>query len=168
VFERSGDLIEMTAVSDLVNGWSGGIIQASRHAVFVTPTYLAIKLYNEHLGAERVAAEVTGPTFDTSREGRGIPYLDVAASRSSDGRHVYVKAVNASPHQSLSTTIAIAGVSVRPRGKIETLTGPSLAAANSFADPHAVKVTTADVAAGPSFSVELPAHSVSVITLEAR
>ena len=168
VFERSGDLVEMTAVSDLVNGWSGGIIQASRHAVFVTPTYLAVKLYNDHLGAERVATEVTGPTFDTSREGRGIPYLDVAASRSSDGRRVYVKAVNTSPRQSLRTTIAVAGVSVRSRGKIETLTGSSLEAANSFSNPDAVKVTTTDVAAGPSFSVELPAHSVSVITLEAR
>ncbi|MGH8639557.1 MAG: alpha-L-arabinofuranosidase C-terminal domain-containing protein, partial [Burkholderiales bacterium] len=45
VFERAGDLVSMTAVSDLVNGWSGGIIQASRHDVFVTPTYLVIRLY---------------------------------------------------------------------------------------------------------------------------
>ena len=168
VFERSGDVVETTAVSDLVNGWSGGIIQAGRHAVFVTPTYLAIKLYNDHLGAERLAAEVTGPTFDTSREGRGIPYLDVAASRSSDGRHLYLKAVNTSPRESLRTTIAVAGVSVQSRGRIETLTASSLEAANSFAEPDAVKVTNAEVAAGPSFSVDLPAHSVSVITLEAR
>ena len=55
VFERSGDLVEMTAVSDLVNGWPGGIIQASRHDVFVTPTYLAMRLYNEHLGSDRLA-----------------------------------------------------------------------------------------------------------------
>ena len=58
VFERSGDLVEMTAVSDLVNGWSGGIIQASRHDVFVTPTYLVIRLYNETLGRDRLAARV--------------------------------------------------------------------------------------------------------------
>ena len=37
VFERSGDLVGMSAVSDLINGWPGGIIQASRHGVFVTP-----------------------------------------------------------------------------------------------------------------------------------
>ena len=48
----------MTAVSDLVNGWSGGIIQASRHDVFVTPTYLVIRLYNETLGRDRLAARV--------------------------------------------------------------------------------------------------------------
>jgi hypothetical protein len=52
VFERSGELVQMTAVSDLVNGWSGGVIQASRYAVFVTPTYLAVKLYNVLRGRE--------------------------------------------------------------------------------------------------------------------
>ena len=165
VFERSGELVQMTAVSDLVNGWSGGVIQASRHAVFVTPTYLAVKLYNDHLGAERVAADVTGPTFDTSREGRGVPCLDVAVSRSSDGRHVYVKAVNTSPRQPLRTAITVTGVRVQPRGTIETLTAASLQAANSFSSPEAVKVTAAGVTAGPSFTVDLPAHSVSVITL---
>ena len=168
VFERSGDLVQMSAVSDLVNGWSGGVIQAGRHAVFVTPTYLAIKLYNDHLGAERVAAEVTGPTFDTSREGRGVPYLDAVASRSRDGRQVYVKAVNTSPQQSLRTTITVTGVAIQRRGTIETLTARSLQAANSFTDPEAVKVTSAEVAAGPSFTVDLPAHSVSVITLATR
>jgi alpha-N-arabinofuranosidase len=168
VFERSGELVEMTAVSDLVNGWSGGVIQAGRHAVFVTPTYLAIKLYNAHLGAERVAAEVTGPTFDSSKEGRGIPYLDVAASRSSDGRQMYLKAVNTSPGQPLRTTITVAGVAVKPRGTIETLTAGSLQIANSFSNPEAVKVTASAVAAGPSFTVDLPAHSVSVITLATR
>ena len=165
VFERSGELVQMTAVSDLVNGWSGGVIQAGRHAVFVTPTYLAIKLYNDHLGAERVAAEVTGPSFDTSREGRGVPYLDVVASRSSDGRHVYVKAVNTSPRQAMRTTITVTGVPIQPRGTIETLTAASLSAANSFSTPEAVRVTAARVTTAPSFAVDLPAHSVSVITL---
>jgi alpha-L-arabinofuranosidase len=114
-----------------------------------------------------VAAEVTGPTFDTSREGRGIPYLDVVASRSSDGRRVYIKAVNTSPRQALRTTITVTGVAVQPRGTIETLTAGSLQAANSLSNPEVVKVTAADLTAGPSFRIDLPAHSVSVITLAA-
>ena len=97
VFERSGDIVEMTAVSDLVNGWSGGIIQASRHDVFVTPTYLVIRLYNEHLGRDRLAARVSSPTFDSSIEGTRVPVLDIVASRSADGRQLFVKAVNTEP-----------------------------------------------------------------------
>ena len=44
----------MSAVSDLVNGWPGGIIQAGRHGVFVTPIYLVNRLYAQRLGAERL------------------------------------------------------------------------------------------------------------------
>ena len=61
VFERSSAIVELTAVSDLVNGWSGGVIQASSHGVFVTPTYLAIQLYNDHLGARAAGHERDQP-----------------------------------------------------------------------------------------------------------
>jgi len=53
VFERS-DIVAMSAVSDFVNGWSGGVIQASRHGVFVTPTYLVNELYSRRFGTERL------------------------------------------------------------------------------------------------------------------
>src|SRR5258708_20656581 len=89
VFERS-DIVAMSAVSDMVNGWSGGVIQASRDNLFVTPTYLVNELYNRHLGAQRVTTRVSSPTFDTTREGRGVPYLDVVASRTPDHKHLFV------------------------------------------------------------------------------
>ena len=87
VFERSGDLVQMTAVSDLVNGWSGGLIQASRHAVLVTPTYLAIKLYNDHLGAECVAVESRGQPSTPRSKGAAFPTSTWwPAGRATDGR----------------------------------------------------------------------------------
>jgi alpha-L-arabinofuranosidase len=76
VFERTGDMVGMSAVSDMVNGWSGGIIQASRHAVFVTPTYLVNTLYASHLGHERLASTLRGPTFDSTLEGMAVPAIE--------------------------------------------------------------------------------------------
>jgi alpha-N-arabinofuranosidase len=165
VFERSGPLVEMTAVSDLVNGWSGGIIQAGRHGVFVTPTYHAIRLYNEHLGRDRLAARVSSPTFDSTAEGTGVPVLDVVASRSADGRRLFVKAVNTGRDRALQTEIAIAGASVGTDGSAHTLTADSLEAANSFRTPDAVAVRTASVRTGPKFTLELPPHSVTVVAI---
>jgi alpha-L-arabinofuranosidase len=164
VFERSTDVVEMTAVSDLINGWPGGVIQASRHSLFVTPTYLAIKLYNEHLGAERLAARVDSPSFD-SLEGKGVPYLDAVASRSSDGKQIFIKAVNTDFVKPLKVIVKLAGVKVAPGAQIETLTAQSLAAANSFPTPDAVSVLQSPLRAGSMFDVSLPPHSVSVITL---
>ncbi|HWS87747.1 MAG TPA: alpha-L-arabinofuranosidase C-terminal domain-containing protein [Pyrinomonadaceae bacterium] len=166
VFERAGGLVGMSAVSDLVNGWPGGIIQAGRHAVFVSPLYHVNRLYAEHRGDERVAAEVTSPTFDTSREGKGVPFLDVSASRTADGRRVYVKAVNADTRAPLTTTVTVEGVDAVRRAEMHVLTAGSLGDSNDFSRPDAVKVSRTPLRAGKSFTLTLPKHSVAVIVLD--
>ena len=164
VFERSNS-IAMSAPSDMVNGWSGGLIQASRHAVFVTPTYLVNQLYSQHLGTQRLAARVESPTFDSSREGKTVPYLDTVVSRTADLGQIFIKAVNMDPDQPLRTTIRLAGATVAPQGTMEVVNADSMIAANSFANPDAVSLQKRTINTGSSFVVEFPEHSVSVIAL---
>ena len=153
VFERSGELVEMSAVSDLVNGWPGGIIQAGRHNVFVTPIYLVNQLYNTHRGEMRLATTVNSPTFNTSREGANIPYLDATASRT--GNTIFIKAVNTNPTSSLTTTLNLQGaVGIGP-AEVKTITAP-------------LKVETKSIAANRHLVITLPKASVSVITIKAR
>ncbi len=165
VFERRSDLVAMTAVSDLVNGWPGGIIQASSHGVFVTPIYLVNKLYAAHLGAERLAASVHGPTFASGREGSAVPVLDAVASRSPDRRTIFIKAVNSDLERPLTVQVSVRGVQVSAKATVEQVVADSLDAVNGFATPEAVRIARSDATAGNSFSLELPRHSVSVITL---
>ena len=165
VFERSGNVVEMSAVSDLVNGWSGGIIEASRHDVFVTPTYEVIRLHNEHLGRDRLAAHVSSPVFDSSKEGTQVPALGIVATRSADGRLLFVKAVNTGRQPALKTTVTVTGAMVGAGGTMRTVTGDSLEASNSFRTPRAVAVRTRSFQSSPRFTVDLPPHSVSVLTL---
>lgn len=149
VFERSGEIVEMSAVSDLVNGWPGGIIQAGRHGVFVSPIFVVNQLYSENRGDVRLVASVDSPVFQTSREGGNVPYLDAAVSRSSDGKRIFIKAVNTSPASSLVTTISVQGVTTGTRAQVKTINAPSLS-----------------VPSGRRFVVTLPKHSVSVITIQ--
>jgi len=165
VFERS-DIVAMSAVSDLVNGWSGGVIQASRDAVFVTPTYLVNELYNRRLGAARFAAQVSSPTFDTSKEGKDVPYLDVVASRSADGQNIFIKAVNTNPERSLRTEVHVGGAPVASSAVMETINGRSMGEANSFSNPTAISMKTKTIETGSDFVVVFPEHSISVITLK--
>ncbi len=139
VFERSGDLVEMSAVSDLVNGWPGGIIQASRHDVFVTPIYLVNQIYNEHRGDVRLATGVDGP------------YLDATASRS--GKRIFIKAVNMSPDSALTTAIVVQGFLPVGRAEVEVISGRAVGIDRSF------------IRAGQRFVVTLPKQSISVITI---
>lgn len=169
VFERQGDLVEMSAVSDLVNGWPGGIIQAQRHRVFVSPMYQVIKLYNERLGTERLAAKVESRTFDTTREGQNVPVLDAVASRSADGKKIFIKMVNTDQARPLETAIELTGVKVTSSAEIETITTHTPATTNSFETPDAIDVRSRQFNAGSgSFTLVLPKHSVSVITLNVR
>jgi alpha-N-arabinofuranosidase len=165
VFERRSSLVGMSAVSDLVNGWPGGIIQASRHGVFVTPVYLVNRLYATHLGTDRLAVTVDGQTFSSTREGSDVPVLDVVTSRSADGRKIFVKAVNTDLEHPVQARISVRGARLSSSAVVERVVADSLAAVNSFATPDAVRVTSDSIKAGNSFLLELPRHSVSVVTL---
>jgi alpha-N-arabinofuranosidase len=164
VFERTGDVVEMSAVSDLVNGWPGGIIQAGRHGVHVTPTYRAVELYSRHRGDERLAAVVESATFDLADQ-KGVPIVDVVASRSADGRRYVLKLVNTSFEAPARVTVAIDGWKPGARATQHTLTAPALHTPNTFASPDAVSVTTRAIPAGPRFTVDLPPHAVAVVVL---
>jgi alpha-L-arabinofuranosidase len=154
VFERSGALVEMSAVSDLVNGWPGGIIQAGRHGSFVTPLYLVNQLYNTHRGEERLATGVDSPGFNSSREGTNVPYLDATASRSRNT--IFIKAVNTHPTNSLTTTISLRGLTPVGPAELKTLTDP------------ASSVQTRSIPTGNHLVVTLPKKSVSIITFNVR
>jgi alpha-N-arabinofuranosidase len=142
VFERSGNLVEMSAVSDLVNGWPGGIIQASRHGVFSTPIYLVNQLYNEHRGDVRLSTTVNTP--------------DVDATASRRGNTIFMKAVNTSLTNSFVTTIVLEGVAPATRAQIQTIAG------------QPVSVASKSIPAGRRFTAVLPKQSVSVIAITVR
>ncbi len=166
VFERNGDIIGMTAVSDMVNGWNGGIIQASRHGVFVTPTYLVNFLYATHLGQERLATTLSGPSFDSTREGTHVPVLDAVASRSADRKRLFVKIVNTDPEHAVPVELVLTGAPSPGHATIETLNGKTLTAFNDFRHPEAVSITTRTIPGSRSFTLTLPEHSVAVITFD--
>jgi len=168
VFERHSDLIAMTAVSDLVNGWPGGIIQAGRDGVFVTPIYLVNSLYASHLGAERLKTSVDGPA---SGEGPGTDAatLDAVASRSKDGARIYLKAVNTDLDRPVTARISLRGATASPIAIVDRVGASSLTEVNGFTTPDAVRVTRDSMrAVGNDFYLELPPHSVAVATLTVR
>ena len=164
VFERQSDVVGMSAVSDLVNGWPGGIIQAGRHGLFVTPIYLVNRLYATHLGTTRIRSKVDGPTQSTSKEGTDVPLVDMVASRASD-RRVFLKIVNTDLKRALTAEVTIEGGRVASRATVERLVSDSLASFNAFTDPDAVHLTKTDLSAGNHFILSLPRHSIAVVTL---
>jgi alpha-N-arabinofuranosidase len=163
VFLRSPN-VAMSAVSDLVNGWPGGIIQAGRDTLFVSPLYHANRLWATHLGRDRVPVALTGPTFGVDSSGTATPALDAAATRADSV--VYVTLVNTDPARAVSTTVAVQGGEVRADATWELLAEPDgRPAQNTFATPDAIAPRRVRLRAGRTFVVRLPARSASVLTL---
>jgi alpha-L-arabinofuranosidase len=134
----------------------------------IRPLWCALLIYGAGAQLARLAAAVESPTFDTTLEGRSIPFLDVAASRSADGKLIFIKAVNTNREAALATGITLKGADVAPQAEVETVTAERLATFNSFASPEAIGVRRSTINAGASFTIELPKHSVSVITLAVK
>lgn len=172
VFERAGATVALSAASDLVNGWPGGIIQAGRHAVFVSPVYLVNQIYAETRGDERLSSSVvTNSTFDTTKEGKDVPFLDAVASRTADRARVFLRLVNTSPGP-LRVSVKILNARVRDEAELLSVAAVTsnadlrgYALSNSFTTPDAVALRRVRVRAADGATFTLPKQSVSVLSL---
>ena len=93
-----------------------------------------------------------------------MPVLDAIATRSADKERLFVRAVNTSV-RALTVTVTVTGTPVGASGTMQTIMGDSFEAANSFRTPQAVTARTRPLQSGGTFTVDLPPHSVSVLTL---
>src|SRR4030095_10897791 len=118
------------------------------------------RLYNVHRGQDRLKTTVEGPTFDTSKEGTGVPVLDVVASRSADGSALYLKMVNTAASRPRDTRSGRRGVAVQAAADWHLLAADSLDTHNSFGAPEAVRPRQEALTAASRLQVSLPPPSV--------
>jgi alpha-N-arabinofuranosidase len=115
-----------------------------------------MKLWREHFGPERVALE-----------GAEAP-LNVVASRSVDGKTVYVKAVNPSD-EPLDVAIVVGADFPVGRARFQVVAPGSLRARNTLDRPETVQAKDAAATVdGTRIRVALPALSAGVVTIHAR
>jgi alpha-L-arabinofuranosidase len=132
-----------------VNGWTRVLLQASRHAVYVTPTHLVNQLYASHLSTKRLASTLRGPTFDSNLEGVGVPTIDAVATRSPDGSQMFIKVVNTDPTLAVSMEICVSGAHMAREARLETLNSAGLCTANDFAHPDPVRIRESTIETSP-------------------
>ncbi len=162
-FERDGDVVEAHCISDLVNGWVGGVIQSSRDRVYGTAQYYTLKMYRDVLGSERLSSTTHSPELQP-----GTPSVDAVATRSADGGDVFVTLSNADPSHAVGTRISISGFTAKKEAEAVMLYADNPGAVNSFSDPHAIAPRSVSLRCQESCTVVLPPDSVVAITLHRR
>ncbi len=160
-FERTGDVLEIGGPALFLRhvsatDWDNAFVNFDHRTWFPAPNYVVMKLWRDHYAPDRV-----------SLDGETSP-LNAVATRSADGRKLYLKAVNPSEQPvRLSLTIG-GGFSVG--GAACRLVAPdSLAARNTLDAPAAIGPASAPVEVeGRTLRLTLPRWSAGVVTIERR
>ncbi len=157
-FERVGDIVDANSISDLLNGWVGGILQASRDRIYGTAQFYAVQMYSTHLGTDRLAIAVNSPSL-----AKGIDAVDAIATRGTEPPSLYVKLSNADSH-AVNIKIDLADERLARTGELQLLQAPS-AARNSFETPRQIVPQSIVVRCSSVCTFQMPADSVGVLTL---
>ncbi len=162
-FERDGDIVAANCISDLLNGWVGGVIQASRDRVYGTAEYYALKMWRDHQGTDRVATQVTSPDLSN-----GSKAIDAVATLSGDRRMLFVKLSNAQQTGPVRLSLELQGFQYQTKGELEIMSARDAHGRNSFATPEVLRPEARTVSCGKQCKLDLPADSVAVFTLRAK
>ena len=164
VFERNGDIVEESNISDLLNGWVGGIIQASRDRIYGTAQYYAIKMYGDALGTERIHTQLDSPNLAAT-----VPSVDAVATRSADGTKLFLKISNADQSHAIGITIRLHDFLHELSVDARILAAPANGLRrNSFSNPDAVVPVDHEIQCADTCVVQMPADSVAVLTFVKR
>ncbi|MGQ9478799.1 MAG: alpha-N-arabinofuranosidase [Thermoproteota archaeon] len=159
VFHRLSKDVTIATFAQLVNVLPA-IVTNDRGAMYLTPIYLAFKLYRNNTGKIVLSTSVTG----TSNY-----YLDVLATMNEDASHLYLAVINKYQTNTVNASISLEDFDPKQVCKAYQLNGPSWDSKNDFKSPNTVKITssyvTLNITEG-SFTYAFEPHSVTIIVLE--
>ncbi len=169
VLLRRANLVRMANLAQLVNVL--GAIYTTPEGLFVTPVYLANRLYVEHSGEVSVHTEVESPTFAAPAEAfqparPAAHTLDAQATVDEAGRRLYLAVVNRDRSQPVEVQVEVEGAAVELQGQGYQLNGPSALSGNSASNPDVVTIgPVPPFLAGGRFRYTFPAHSATILEL---
>lgn len=90
-FIRMGSAVQISMISDLINGWPGGIIRSRNGYCYGTPSYYVLTMYAQARPTSLLSCQYDSPDYAATEVGNlkafpHIPYLDIAACKTEDER----------------------------------------------------------------------------------
>lgn len=133
-------------------GWDNAFINFNQQGYFVAPNYLVNKLWNDHFAPDHIAAQ------------KAPDGLNIIATKTEDGRTLYLKVVNASssdvPLHLDIKDFAMGAV------RYEVICAGNLADRNSMEQPNKIAVKDSSVITkGALSSFVVPSYSAGVVII---
>jgi alpha-L-arabinofuranosidase len=169
---RNFDIVpisDMTGIMEFAGIWK------KRSQVYATPSYYVFKLFANADIATPVDVTTHAGAYSVSQgvnrlpEIASVPYLDVLAALSRDGKTLTLFCVNRSLNTDIPANIHLHDFTPARTAALHTLSAPSLADANDEVTPNRVKPTDSIEAIQPDGWTHIfPRASVTVISLDQK
>ncbi|MCY2989115.1 MAG: DUF1080 domain-containing protein [Planctomycetota bacterium] len=156
-FERCGDVLEIGGPALFLRhvsatGWDNAFVNFDHRTWFPAPNYVVMKLWREHYAPQRIALE-----------GQTDP-LNAVATKSADGKTLYVKAVNPSD-EAVPVQLKLAN-GAAAKATLQVVAPGDVAARNTLEARDAVQPKPAAVQqAGATLRFTLPPISCGVVEI---
>ena len=160
-------------ISDMTGNIEFGGVWKKRGQVYPAPAYWILRSYATAAPHTLLNVQSDGPTYTVSHgiqrlpEIADIPYLDVTAATSEDGKRLLLFCVNRSLTTAAHAEIDLAGLHVgREPMRVSTLEAETTLAENSEEEPDLVKPTTSTEPVKPGKLTHVfPNASVTVLEI---
>ncbi len=166
---RNSDAIgisDMTGILDFA-----GIVKHHGQA-FGTPAYWVLRSYSNAHPEKLLAVTTDSPTYTVAHgvvrlpEIANVPYLDVVAAQSRDGKSLVLLCVNRHPSQAETAEIDLAPLGLKSGvAKVSTITGETILVENDELDPDRVSPVVRSEPYQAKLMHTFPSSSVTVIEI---
>lgn len=167
--------VDIVPVSDMTGIMEFAGIWKKRSQVYGTPSYYAFKLYANADVAKTVNVKANSGSYAVSQgvnrlpEISSVPYLDVVAALSKDGKTLTLFCVNRSLSANIPANIHLHDFAGSGDATVHTLTSPNVGDANDESAPErVVPVDSADHLGASGWAHTFPHASVTVLSVHRK
>jgi alpha-N-arabinofuranosidase len=133
----------------------------------LSPQYLVFKLYGSSTGSQVLKSVVDSPYSFSSELGEHVPFVDLSATMTEDGKTLYLHLVNRHESEPAELKVSLRGFKPK-KGSAQYVAGESPEDRNTFDKPDCVRIEEVLVKVEKGeVVVELSPHSVTVVKLQA-
>ncbi len=162
-------------ISDMTGIMEFGGIWKKRSQVYATPAYYAFRMYATADVGRRISASANSGAYavaqgvDRLPDIAGVPYLDIAATISQDGRRVTLFCVNRSLDTDIASTIRLQHFDPGRTASVHVLSSASINDVNDEINPQNVEpVDSTEAIRSGGWPHVFPHESVTVIAVDRK
>lgn len=159
------------SIADMTGILEFGGISKSKEQVYAAPAYWVLRSYAQAKPHLLLQVSTDSPGYSIAGgipqmpEIHNVPYLDVVAAESEDGKSLLLFCVNRDPSQPLHAAVDLAAFPHAETARVTTVTGSGLLEGNDEYSPDRIVAVTHDETIGAEFRHTFPAASVTVIQI---